>query len=171
MFGLLKSEKKNILEKELDRLRIRRSDVYGGRTEIPEYDEIYSVILDDFIAEKVIPYLNSKQYKSYAKEPRAQAEALKEKLREFKKIATKSIRGENANRIMQKRYGFNPVSMLKYNRLKPLYRERAMDRYLELYEEPENEKGYDYNILYELGLASQRAFEGEVAETDPNPIN
>ena len=49
---------------------------------------------------------------------------------------------------MQKRYGFNPVSMLKYNRLKPLYRERAMDRYLELYEEPENEKGYDYNILY-----------------------
>ncbi len=171
MRGLLKSEKKNLLEKELDRLRIRRSDVYGGRTEIPQYNEIYAILLDDFMEEKVIPYLKSEQYTSKNNEPELQAKMLKVKLRYFKEQVTKSLRGSNVNKVLQERYGFNPVAMLSYNRLPDVFKKRAMDRYLDTYEEPENENGYDFNILYQLGLEEQRRVEGEVKRTDPNPIN
>ena len=37
--------------------------------------------------------------------------------------------------------------------------------------EPENENGYDFNILYQLGLEEQRRVEGDVKRTDPNPTN
>ena len=171
MRGLLKSEKKNLLEKELDRLRIRRSDVYGGRTEIPQYNEIYAILLDDFMEEKVIPYLKSEQYTSKNNEPELQAKMLKVKLRYFKEQVTKSLRGSNVNKVLQERYGCNPVAMLSYNRLPDVFKKRAMDRYLDTYEEPENENGYDFNILYQLGLEEQRRVEGEVKRTDPNPIN
>jgi len=171
MMGMLKSEKKNLLEKELDRLRIRRSDVYGGRTEIPEYNEIYAILLDELMEEKVIPYLKSEQYTSKNSEPELQANMLKVKLRFFKEKITKSLRGQNVNKVLQERYGFNPVAMLSYNRLPDVYKKRAKDRYLDVYEEPENENGYDFNILYQLGLKEKAAVEGEVKRTDPNPID
>ena len=91
--GLLKTDYKNTLEKELDRLRIRRSDVYGGRTEIPEYDETYAVLLDQFMEEKVVPYIKSKEYQSKNNEPALQAKMLKLKLRYFKEQVSKSLRG------------------------------------------------------------------------------
>jgi hypothetical protein len=171
MMGLLKTDYKNTLEKELDRLRIRRSDVYGGRTEIPEYDETYAVLLDQFMEEKVVPYIKSKEYQSKNNEPALQAKMLKLKLRYFKEQVSKSLRGQSVNRIMQKRYGFNPKAMLSYNRLPDIFKKKAMDRYLEMYEEPENEKGYDFNILYQMALQEQSRVTGEVKATDPNPID
>ena len=78
---------------------------------------------------------------------------------------------QSVNRIMQKRYGFNPKAMLSYNRLPDIFKKKAMDRYLEMYEEPENEKGYDFNILYQMALQEQSRVTGEVKATDPNPID
>ena len=168
MMGFLKSEKKTELEKELDKLRIRRSDVYGGRTEIPEYDEVYAVLIDDFIARKVEPYVKSKEYKKYDKDPALQAKVLKEKLRYFKNIVTSSLK--NSDPVMQKRYGFNPKAMLEYNRRDSVYKNLAMERYLEMYEEPENEKGYDFNILAALAKEEEAKVTGEARTVDPNPI-
>ncbi|OUU09821.1 MAG: hypothetical protein CBB98_09710 [Rhodobacteraceae bacterium TMED38] len=170
MMGLLKSEKKTALEKELDKHRIRRSDVYGGKTEIPEYDELYAVLLDDFVAEKVEPFVQSEDYKKYDSEPALQAKLLKEKLRYFKEQVRKTLRGSNVNKIMQKRYGFNPKAMLDYNRRSQIFKERAMERYLEAYEEPETEQGYDFNILLQLAKEEEAKVRGEARSDDPNPI-
>ena len=170
MMGLLKSEKKTALEKELDKHRIRRSDVYGGKTEIPEYDELYAVLLDDFVAEKVEPYVQSEDYKKYDSEPALQAKLLKEKLRYFKEQVRKTLRGSNVNKIMQERYGFNPKAMLDYNRRSQIFKERAMERYLEAYEEPETEQGYDFNILLQLAKEEEAKVRGEARSDDPNPI-
>lgn len=170
MMGLLKSEKKTALEKELDKHRIRRSDVYGGKTEIPEYDELYAVLLDDFVAEKVEPFVQSKDYKRYDSEPALQAKLLKEKLRYFKEQVRKSLRGYGTNEILQKRYGFNPKAMLDFNRRAGVFKEKAMERYLEMYEEPETEKGYDFNILLELAKEEEAKVRGEARLSDPNPI-
>jgi hypothetical protein len=171
MMGLLKSERKTALEEELDKHRIRRSDVYGGRTEIPEYDELYSVLLDDFIAEKVDPYVQSAEYKKYDSEPALQAKLLKEKLRYFKEQVRKSLRGSATNEILQKRYGFNPKAMLDYNRRAKVFKEKAMERYLDMYEEPETERGYDFNILLELAKEEEAKVRGEARLSDPNPVN
>lgn len=171
MMGLLKAEKKTALEKELDKHRIRRSDVYGGRTEIPEYDELYAVLLDNFIAEKVEPYVKSEDYKKLDSDPAMQAVQLKEKLREFKKIVSKALRSDSANRVLQERYGFNPVVMLAYNRRDEVFKKRAMERYLDMFEEPETEKGYDFNILLQFAKEEEIKAKGEARSSDPNPID
>jgi len=45
-----------------------------------------------------------------------------------------------------------------------------MERYLEMYEEPENEKGYDFNILAALAKEEEAKVKGEARTVDPNPI-
>jgi hypothetical protein len=170
MMGLLKYERKTALEKELDKHRIRRSDVYGGKTEVPEYDDLYAVLLDNFIDEKVEPYVKSKEYKQYDSDPAYQAKILKEKLRYFKENVRKSLRGQSVNNILQERYGFNPKAQLDYNRRASVFKKRAMERYLDMFEEPESEKGYDFNILLALAKEEEAKVRGIAKADDPNPI-
>lgn len=161
MAGLLLREKKNALEQELDRLKISRRSVYGGRTNIPEYDELQAVLLDNFIEEKVIPYIESDEYKSYRSEPDVQIALLKKRIGKFREDVRKSIDTEATNRIAQTRYGFNPQALYKFTKLKKFAQQRAMDRYLDMFEEPENKEGYDYRILYQFGLEEQRKVLGQ----------
>ena len=90
--------------------------------------------------------------------------------RYFKEQVRKTLRGSNVNKIMQERYGFNPKAMLDYNRRSQIFKERAMERYLEAYEEPETEQGYDFNILLQLAKEEEAKVRGEARSDDPNPI-
>jgi hypothetical protein len=168
--GMLKRERKNVLEKELDRLRIRRSDVYGGRTEIPEYNETYATLLDTFMEDEVIPYIKSDKYKAKNKNPQLQAKMLKTKLRQFKEIVTGALRKQKSTDILVKKYGFSPRDALLFNRLPAVYKTKAKEHYIRVYGEPETEFGYNYRDLYNLGKSYQSAIEKDVRETDPNPI-
>jgi hypothetical protein len=155
MAGLLLTEKKNELEKELDRLSISKRSVYGGRTNVPEYDELQAVLMDSLVEEKVIPFINSKEYKDINDQV-LQRELLKKRLSYFRSKVSSAIASESGNRIAQKRYGFNPQAMYKFQKLGDLIKRRAMERYLEVYEEPDTKEGYDYRILYKLGLEEQQ---------------
>ena len=168
--GMLMRERKNVLEKELDRLRIRRSDVYGGRTEIPEYNETYATLLDTFMEDEVIPYIKSDEYKAKNKNPQLQAKMLKTKLRQFKEIVTGALRKQKSTDILVKKYGFSPRDALLFNRLPAVYKTKAKEHYVRVYGEPETEFGYNYRDLYNLGKSYQSAIEKDVRETDPNPI-
>ena len=61
--GLLMNEKKNAFEKELERLKIRKFSVLP-RTRNVEYNEMYGKIMDHYIANVMVPYINSDEYKN-----------------------------------------------------------------------------------------------------------
>ena len=160
MAGLLLREKKNALEQELDRLKISRRSVYGGRTNIPEYDELQAVLLDEFIEGKVIPYIKSDEYKK-KKDPVLQSILLKRKLQKYRGDVRAAIDDESGNRKAQERYGFNPQAMYRFSRLQDFAKKAALDEYLDIYEEPPTKEGYDYRILLELGRREQQKVMGE----------
>lgn len=173
VFGLLKTDYKNDLEKELDRLRIRRSAVYGGKTEIPEYNQLYGKLLDNFIQEQVTPYINSKQYKSLNENPQLQAERLKSRMRYVRREILKGLKTfRNDQRIVEK-YGFNPRFALLFNRLPSAFKKQAKEEYIRRNGEPNNQYEYDYQVLYELGKGFRgfsdrqaKQFEANITQTD-----
>tara|TARA_R100001086_G_scaffold204057_1_gene119993 strand:- start:658 stop:4140 length:3483 start_codon:yes stop_codon:yes gene_type:complete len=149
-FGLLKRERKNLFEKELDRLGMSSPQVYGSRSEVPEYDDTYNTLVSSYVDEKIIPYIKSKQYKQYDKIPEFQAFILKKKLSEFKQQVSKTLRHERTTNEMKKAYGFNPRAALLFNRMPSAVKNIAKDYYHREDGEPAGDEKYNYEKLYDI---------------------
>ena len=149
-YGLLKRERKNVFEKELDRLGISSPQVYGSRSEYPEYDDTYNTLVSSYVDEKIIPYIKSEKYKKYSSSPEFQAYILKKKLSEFKQEVSKILRHEKTTNVMKEVYGFNPRAALLFNRMPTAIKNLAKDDYHRNNKEPEGDQKYDFDKLYKI---------------------
>ena len=163
-FGLLKRERKNVFEKELDRLGMTSPQVYGSRSEVPEYDDTYNTLVSSFVDEKIIPYIKSDKYKKYNSNPQFQAFILKKKLSEFKQQVSKALRSERTTNEMKKVYGFNPRAALLFNRMPTAVKNLAKDLYHRKRGEPEGDQKYDFDELYRIAKGADADAANKVEE-------
>jgi len=144
--GRLFQEKKNDIEKELDRLRITKADVLK-RTGIPAADQLLGFYMGEFMVDIVQPFIKSDLYK---KTP----EKLKKKVlqdeiakvrKKVKDMAKKTIVYEGSNKQP------NPMNRVAFKRLPKVYRQIAIDTYNKSQlGEPTSMKDYDYKVLLDI---------------------
>ncbi len=144
--GRLFQEKKNDIEKELDRLRITKADVLK-RTGIPAADQLLGFYMGEFMVDIVQPFIKSDLYK---KTP----EKLKKKVlqdeiakvrKKVKDMAKKTIVYEGSNKQP------NPMNRVAFKRLPKIYRQIAIDTYNKSQlGEPTSMKDYDYKVLLDI---------------------
>ena len=144
--GRLFQEKKNDIEKELDRLRISKADVLK-RTGIPAADKLLGFYMGEFMVDIVQPYIKSDFYKNLPEKVKKQA--LKEEIakvrKKVKEMAKKTIVYEGSNPQP------NPMNRVSFKRLPKIYRQMAIATYNKSQlGEPTSMKDYDYKVLLEI---------------------
>jgi len=143
--GRLFQEKKTDVEKELDRLRITKSDVLK-RTGIPEADQLLGFYMGEFMTDIVQPFIKSDFYKNLPEEVKRQR--LKDEIVRVRKqvndMAKKTIVYEGSNPQP------NPMDRVSFKRLPKIYRKIAMKTYDEAKGEPTSLKDYNYKILLQI---------------------
>jgi len=143
--GRLYGEKKTDIEKELDRLKITRSDVMK-RTGIPEADELLGWYMGEVMIDIIQPFIKSKLYKSLPEQ--VKKVRLKEEIARVRKSvvdqAKDTIVTTNSNKNTK------PMTRVRFLKLPKIYRKIALDTYNERLGEPTSLKDYDYEILYSI---------------------
>lgn len=162
MTGLLYGEKRNEFEKELERLKIRGSQVYQN-TGVGEYDnmmkEIYGTMSDEFL----IPYVLENETYNSLKTDKEKRGHLIEVIKEFKKEFNKAV--NVAEEKYKSKYNIpkgtweeegvekgknNPRTIRKFKILPKYYREQAIQAYINTYGKPKFGKDYNYEVLLEV---------------------
>ena len=143
--GRLYGEKKTDIEKELDRLKITRSDVMK-RTGIPEADELLGWYMGEVMIDIIQPFIKSKLYKSLPEQVK------KVRLKEEIVRVRKSVVDQAKNTIVTTNSNKNtkPMTRVRFLKLPKIYRKIALDTYNERLGEPTSLKDYDYEILYSI---------------------
>tara|TARA_R110002153_G_scaffold270468_1_gene436866 strand:+ start:3095 stop:6724 length:3630 start_codon:yes stop_codon:yes gene_type:complete len=143
--GKLYGEKKTDIEKELDRLKITRSDVMK-RTGIPEADELLGWYMGEVMIDIIQPFIKSKLYKSLPEQVK------KVRLKEEIVRVRKSVVDQAKNTIVTTNSNKNtkPMTRVRFLKLPKIYRKIALDTYNERLGEPTSLKDYDYEILYSI---------------------
>jgi len=145
--GILVKQRKNILEKEMARLKIS-SRKLTQRTGVPEADQLVNALLGEYADEYIVPViLANKEYKEM---PSAE-QAL------FLKSVIDDYRGDlvelaklNSKMYGDERYGFDPFQRVAFNKINEVYQQKAMKRYVELYGEVTEDNPYDFERLTSL---------------------
>jgi hypothetical protein len=144
--GRLFQEKKNDIEKELDRLRITKADVLK-RTGIPEADQLLGFYMGEFMVDIVQPFIKTDFYKKLP-EP-IKKEILRKEIAEVRKkvtdMAKKTIVYKGSNPQP------NPMDRVAFKKLPKIYRQIAIDTYNKSQlGEPTSMKDYNYKILLDI---------------------
>ena len=145
--GRLFQEKKNDIEKELDRLRISKADVLK-RTGIPAADQLLGFYMGEFMVDIVQPYIKSDFYKNLPEKIKKQA--LKEEIakvrKKVKEMAKNTIVYEGSNPQP------NPMDQVSFKRLPKVYRQMALATYNASpeYGEPTSMRDYNYKVLLQI---------------------
>ena len=143
--GRLYGEKKTPIEKELDRLKITKSDVLK-RTGVPDADNLLGWYMGEYMIDIVQPFIQSDLYKSLPED--IKKERLKEEIIRVRKSvvdqAKNTIVTNNSNKQTR------PMTRVRFLKLPKVYRKMAMDTYNSdpQFGEPTSLKDYDYEILY-----------------------
>ena len=143
--GRLYGEKKTPIEKELDRLKITKSDVLK-RTGVPDADNLLGWYMGEYMIDIVQPFIKSDLYKSLPED--IKKERLKEEIIRVRKSvvdqAKNTIVTNNSNKQTR------PMTRVRFLKLPKVYRKMAMDTYNSdpQFGEPTSLKDYDYEILY-----------------------
>ena len=149
--GRLYGEKKTPIEKELDRLKITRSQVMK-RTGVPEADKLLGWYMGEYMTDIVQPFIQSELYKSIP-EKLKKKHLLEEIVRVRKSVvnqAKETLVYTNSNQKTK------PMTRVRFLKLPKLYRTIAMDDYHNKYGEPTTLKDYDYEVLYSMAKALSR---------------
>ena len=147
--GRLFQEKKNDIEKELDRLRISKADVLK-RTGIPAADQLLGFYMGEFMVDIVQPFIKSDFYNSVPEKAKKRVlmDEIAKVRKKVKDMAKKTIIYEGSNPQP------NPMDRVAFKKLPKIYRQIAIDTYNKSqYGEPTSFKDYNYKIL--LNIARQ----------------
>jgi hypothetical protein len=172
--GRLFQERKTDLEKELDRLRIGRSDVLR-RTGVADADRLLGFYMGEFMEDIVAPFIKTDLYKKMPY--KVKKEMLLEEIRRVRKevkdmaIKTKVLNSKDKN--------INPYLQSKFKRLPKIYRNMAYNAYHDNFGDPGNLNDYDYEILFNLASDLRKTklrnmkfefedIEDELEERDPD---
>ena len=146
--GILKQERKNWFEKEIDNLKISRR-IIARKTGIPEADLLLNQHFGEYIEDYVVPMLkNSKDYEDMLpSEKRNQmVEVIGHYKGEIEDLVKRKAKLSKDELIS--RFGFNPMEALEFKNRDKFARERALMRYHELHGVPDDKtRGYNYDEL------------------------
>lgn len=145
--GILLKERKNILEKEMARLKISPRKL-SQKTGVPEADQLINALLGEYADEYIVPViLSSEEYKKLPSEEQAL----------FLKSVIDDYRGDlmelakiNSKMYGDERYGFDPFQRAAFNKINEVYQKKAIKRYAELYGPPTDDNPYDFERLTSL---------------------
>ena len=168
--GLLLKEKKNKFESEMDRLKIRSYSKFQ-RTQNPEYDEMYGLIMDNYISQVIVPFINSKSYKDLEdidvivegkKITLSKNERKREKLNgiitEVKNEIASALKHKQTRINMSKKYKNYPKDVLDFNRLPQAVQNLAKNAYAKTYGAVASRNDYDYYKLLQVGKALNKTY-------------
>ncbi len=143
--GRLYGEKKTPIEKELDRLKITKSDVMK-RTGVPDADNLLGWYMGEYMIDIVQPFIKSDLYKSLPEE--VKKVRLKEEIIRVRKSVVDQARNTIVTNNSNKQT--RPMTRVRFLKLPKIYRKIAMDTYNAdpNLGEPTSLKDYDYEILY-----------------------
>lgn len=163
--GILYNERKNRFEKELDRLGISRSSVYGGKSGIREYDYLYKLLIREYVDEHIIPFTKTKKYKDAPElklgdkkisKSEHQATLLKDRISKFKTEVSSSLREYQAGESAKNIYGFNPIERFRFERVPEMYRKLAQIKYSEQKGTPKKYWQWDYGLLNKIARSEMQ---------------
>ena len=163
--GILYNERKNRFEKELDRLGISRSSVYGGKSGIREYDYLYKLLIREYVDEHIIPFTKTKKYKDAPElklgdkkisKSEHQATLLKDRISKFKTEVSSSLREYQAGESAKNIYGFNPIERFRFERVPEIYRKLAQIKYSEQKGTPKKYWQWDYGLLNNIARSEMQ---------------
>lgn len=145
--GILVKARKNILEKEMARLKISPRKL-SQKTGVPEADQLVNALLGEYVDEYIVPViLSSKEYKDMPSDE--QSLYLKSVIDDYRGDMVELAK-INASMYGEERYGVDPFIRVSFNKINPVYQEKAKKRYAELYGEPTDDNPYDLERLTEL---------------------
>jgi hypothetical protein len=177
--GILLNQKKNKFESELDRLKIRKYAKYPT-TGVPEYDEMYGVIMDHYIKNVFVPYINSDAYqnledteilkrdpdggtsKVFYPKAEKQRDLLQNMITEVKNEVALGIKSQRTRENYAKKYKNYPKDVLDFNRLPSRVRSLAFVAYDNTFKPPASKNDYDYNKLLSLGKEIAKRFPDKI---------
>ena len=118
------------------------------KTGVPEADQLVNSLLGEYVDEYIVPViLSSKEYKDMPSDE--QALYLKSVIDDYRGDMVELAK-INARMYGEERYGINPFTRVSFNKINPVYQEKAKKRYAELYGEPTDDNPYDLERLTEL---------------------
>jgi len=152
--GILKQERKNWFEKELDTLKINKK-IVSSKTGIPEADFLLNQFMGEYIEDYVVPTLkNDPEYAGKSREfkremIRRAIDDYKNTITDIVKYKSKTAQGDSE---LKSRYGFNPMEALAFRKLPKFAQEGAYNEYHRLHGTPEKgTAGYNYEELIYYG--------------------
>jgi hypothetical protein len=149
--GRLYTEKKIPIEKELDRLKITRSQVMK-RTGVSDADALLGWYMGEYMEDIVQPFIKTPFYKNLPE--KLKKDTLLEEIKRVRKSVVDKAR-ETTVYDMNNR-NTRPMTRVRFLKLPKVYRKIAMDDYHDKYGEPTTFKDYDYEELYKLAKALRK---------------
>ncbi len=152
--GILKQERKNWFEKELDTLKISKK-IVNSKTGVPEADFLLNQFMGEYIEDYVVPTLkNDPEYTGKSRE--FKKEMIRRAIDDYKndivdivKARAKTAKGDTE---LKSRYGFNPMEAMEFKNLPKYAQEGAYNEYHRLHGIPEKGvAGYNYEELIFYG--------------------
>ena len=146
-YGILLRERKNIFQKELERLKIPRSKI-ARKTGVPEADQLFNQLFGEHATDVIVPTLNSKSYTEANDEEKKKIlidsiDLFKGNIRENAR-AVSTLRGES-------RYGFDPFAKADFLGLNKNQKKFALDKYHRVMGKPKENEKYDFERLLTYG--------------------
>jgi len=124
--GMLVKQRKNVLESEMDRLNIRRSDMFK-KTAVPEANQLISMFMGEFATDYLVPkVIESDLYKSL--DTVGKRKLLMQQIAEYRSDILESVR-EYSRQFGPDRYGYDPMTRADFRALDSYYRDMAIERY------------------------------------------
>jgi hypothetical protein len=167
-YGILLKEKRPFIEKEMLRLKMNLN-ILKSRSGVPEADQLYNQFMGEFSSQYLSPVLeNDEIYQEYKKQKNTtgQKNRIREILDRHKSqiredavsFTNRKIKGKYDLRKIDninnepltegiKRYGFNPMDKVKFERMDRLDRERAIKLYEQNHGKPTRKTPYNYSAL------------------------
>jgi len=152
--GILKQERKNWFEKELDTLKISKK-IVNSKTGVPEADFLLNQFMGEYIEDYVVPTLkNDPEYTGKSRE--FKKEMIRRAIDDYKndivdivKARAKTAKNDTE---LKSRYGFNPMEAMEFKNLPKYAQEGAYNEYHRLHGIPEKGvAGYNYEELIFYG--------------------
>jgi len=147
----LYTEKKIPIEKELDRLKITRSQVMK-RTGVSDADALLGWYMGEYMEDIVQPFIKTPFYKNLPE--KLKKDTLLEEIKRVRKSVVDKAR-ETTVYDMSNR-NTRPMTRVRFLKLPKVYRKIAMDDYHDKYGQPTTFKDYDYEELYKLAKALRK---------------
>lgn len=142
--GMLVNERKNKLEKEMDRLKIRRSDMFK-KTSVPEANQYISMFMGEYATQYLVPsVVESEYYKALDNE--GQRKYLLFHIRLYREEMMEVVR-EFSRQKGPEKFGFDPMTMAEFKALDPYYRKMAIRQYEESYGPIDKENPADLDLI------------------------